>query len=89
MTLRRLLFALLVQLGTAGTAHALWDVIPGATMEFRGALGSVNRPYANPDNDGPRVEITLAPDGCDATPPGFADLSRRTKPDDDSPARES
>src|SRR5262245_44013673 len=48
------------------------DVIPGATNSLRSALGSVNRPFAIPGDDGQQIAINLGP--CDSTSLGFPDL---------------
>lgn len=49
-------------------SHASCDVIPGARQAFRGALGSVNRPFAIP---GQIAELlTLTRGACDTQPLG-------------------
>jgi Tol biopolymer transport system component len=58
------------------------DVIPGVTQEFRGALGSVNRPFAIPNDDGEEILIRLRP-VCEPDSPGFADLPGGLAPEDD------
>ena len=40
-------------------AHAMCDVIPGVTKEFRGALGSLNRPFAIPNDNGEIITVVL------------------------------
>ena len=55
------------------------DVIPGVTKEFRGALGSLNRPYAIPNDQGEEVTIRLHPTGCDVGSPGFSDFADATR----------
>jgi hypothetical protein len=60
----------------AGIAHAMCDVIPGVTQEFRGALGSLDRPFALPNDDGEILRLRLArdpmdPNACDDASPGF------------------
>jgi Tol biopolymer transport system component len=62
--------------------RAMCDVIPGVESEFRGALGSVNRPYAIPGDEGEQVTLTLDPSDCDAASPGFLDLPGGTTPED-------
>ena len=64
-------------------AVAICDVIPGVQSEFRGALGSLNRPFAIPGDEGERIAITLDPSGCDIGSPGFLDLPGGTDPEDD------
>jgi hypothetical protein len=64
-------------------ATAMCDVIPGVTAEFRGALGSLNRPFAIPGDDGQQITITLKPSDCDAASPGFLDLPGGALPEDD------
>jgi hypothetical protein len=58
------------------------DVIPGVTQEFRGALGSVNRPFAIPNDDGEEILIRLRP-VCEPDSTGFADLPGGLAPEDD------
>ncbi len=54
-------------------ARAMCDVIPGVTQEFRGALGSLNRPFAIPNDDGEEILVRLRP-VCEPDSRGFADL---------------
>jgi cysteine-rich repeat protein len=49
------------------------DVIPGVTQEFRSALGSVNRPFAIPNDDGEEILVRLRP-VCEPETTGFANL---------------
>ncbi len=52
-------------------ADANCNVIPGAATEFRGALGSLDQPFASP---GDRIEVTVVPADpkrCDAASPGL------------------
>jgi cysteine-rich repeat protein len=64
-------------------AAAMCDVIPGSTKEFRGALGSLNRPFAIPGDHGQALIIALDRAGCDHASPGFPDQSTgRTSEDD-------
>jgi hypothetical protein len=58
-------FAILL---AAATADAACDLIPSASITFRGALGSINRPFSAP---GEIVELRLSP-VCDAASTGFA-----------------
>ena len=60
----------------AADARAMCNVIPGVTNEFRGALGSLNRPYAIPGDNGEQIEITLEPSACTGASPGFGRCSR-------------
>jgi len=63
--------------GSAVVAHqasASCDVIPGTVKAFRGALGSLDRPYAIPGDDGQDMVVRLDTAGCDAASPGFIDL---------------
>jgi hypothetical protein len=78
-----LLLAFAVALLFSAEAAAMCDVIPGVQSEFRGALGSLNRPYAIPGDEGERITITLDPSECDAASPGFLDLSGGAVPEDD------
>jgi cysteine-rich repeat protein len=61
-------------------AHAICNVIPGATTEFRGALGVANRPFASP---GDFVGIRVHPQLCDGASPGFVDLEAGSQRSDD------
>src|SRR5262249_41182783 len=61
---------------------AMCDVIPGVTQEFRGALGSVNRPFAIPNDDGQEILIRLRP-VCEPDSTGFANLPGGLAPEDD------
>src|SRR3990172_11037210 len=63
----------LAALAPCGDARAMCDVIPGVTQEFRGALGSVNRPFAIPNDDGAEILVRLHP-VCEPDSRGFADL---------------
>ena len=67
---------LLIALVLPSAARAMCDVIPGVTKEFRGALGSLNRPYAIPGDNGEILTLTLQrdpldPNACDGASPGF------------------
>jgi cysteine-rich repeat protein len=53
----------------ASTARAHCDVIPQVKAPNRGAMGSLDRPYASP---GDPLEILLDTAGCDALAPGFS-----------------
>jgi cysteine-rich repeat protein len=59
---------------------AVCNVIPGATQEFRGALGTANRPFAGP---GDFVRLTLRRKICDTTSTGFLDLESGSVRSDD------
>ena len=72
-----------IQLGGPRDALAQCDVIPGTIQAFRGALGSLNRPYAIPNDDGEEIRIRLDPEGCEAGTPGFVDLPGGIAPEDD------
>jgi cysteine-rich repeat protein len=63
-------------------ARAMCDVIPGVTQEFRGALGSLNRPYAIPNDDGEEILVRLRP-VCEPESRGFADLPGGLAREDD------
>lgn len=52
-----------------GEAAASCNLIPGAAQAFRGALGTVNRPFATP---GDIVEVRVRPTLCDGASVGFA-----------------
>jgi len=60
---------LLVGVVTASTAHAACNLIPQAQPAFRGALGTLDRPYAAP---GDFVDITIRQQLCDDTSPGIS-----------------
>jgi Tol biopolymer transport system component len=64
-------------------ARAMCDVIPGVTAEFRGALGTLNRPFAIPGDDGQQISLSLKPSECDSASPGFLDLPGGTVAEDD------
>ena len=51
--------------GSPSATHAMCDVIPGPIKEFRGALGSLNRPFAIPGDDGEILTVTLRRDPLD------------------------
>ena len=55
-------------------ARAQCDVIPGTSKEFRGALGTLNRPFAIPGDDGEVVTVTLKRDAgeCEFGESGFS-----------------
>ncbi len=65
------LLVALVLLAFAPDASAICDVIPAASSDFRGALGSLNRPFASPDDF---VSVAVRPPACDETSTGFVDL---------------
>jgi len=53
--------------GSAVVAHqasASCDVIPGTVKAFRGALGSLDRPYAIPGDVGQDMVVRLDTGGC-------------------------
>jgi hypothetical protein len=58
-----------------GTARPNCNVIPSAQASFRGALGSIDRPYAIPNDEGQQLAIELEPGGCDGASPGFLNVS--------------
>ena len=81
---KRILIAVAVLLplpGWPGDASAMCDVIPGTSLEFRGALGTLNRPFSIPGDDGQLVSIRLRPDDC-AGVAGFPDLGAPVAEDD-------
>ena len=51
-------------------AEAMCDVIPSARESFRGALGSVDRPFAIPDELGQFIVVNLGGE-CTSSSPGF------------------
>ncbi len=57
--------------GLSNSASAVCNVVPAARGEVRGALGSLDRPFAGP---GDLVEMTVQPALCDGTSTGFVDL---------------
>jgi WD40-like Beta Propeller Repeat len=59
----------LLLLATATPALAMCDVIPQQVLAYRGALGSLDRPFAAP---GDPIQISLDPAGCDPDGSGFA-----------------
>jgi Tol biopolymer transport system component/subtilisin-like proprotein convertase family protein len=66
------LFLIVVPIAVASwpqPSRSSCDQIPGTATTFRGALGTVNRPFAGP---GDVVEFRLSP-SCDASP-GFSNL---------------
>ncbi len=68
-TAARALAPILLVLALAGDASAICDVIPQVQESYRGALGSLDRPYAMP---GDSVQIGLDLAGCDSeASPGF------------------
>src|SRR5262245_27113898 len=74
--------AALACMSPSPVAQAMCDVIPGVTQEFRGALGSLNRPFAIPNDDGEEILIRLRP-ACEPDSSGFADLPGGLVPEDD------
>ena len=83
LPLFRFLLVAALALPTAQSARATCDVIPGVIQSFRGALGTVNRPFAIPGDVGQQLEITLSPSGCDGDSPGLVDLPGGALPEDD------
>ncbi len=63
-----LLLVALVALAHPGRAHAGCDLIPQSQPVFRGALGTLDRPFARP---GDFVELHVRPTICDAASPGL------------------
>ncbi|MCI0636250.1 MAG: hypothetical protein L0206_20400, partial [Actinobacteria bacterium] len=61
-------------------ANATCNVIPGATQEFRGAMGVANRPFASP---GDFVRLRVRPAVCDTGSTGFVDLEGGSQRTDD------
>src|SRR5262245_22863559 len=70
-------------IGAPSPARAMCDVIPSRVQEFRGAVGSVNRPYAIPNDDGEEILVRVRPGVCDGGSPGFVDLAGGADPADD------
>jgi hypothetical protein len=62
-------------------ARGMCDVIPGVVNEFRGARGTLNRPFAIPGDVGQQLVLGLDPT-CDAAPV-FPDLPGGADPEDD------
>jgi hypothetical protein len=60
-----LVLALLLR---AGSALAVCDTIPGTQRTFRGALATVDRPFARP---GDTLDLRIDP-GCHGASPGFS-----------------
>jgi hypothetical protein len=59
----------------ARNAVAMCDPIPLASdRDFRGALGSIDRPYAIPNDEGQDLRITLGSAPCGQVPTTFDDL---------------
>jgi cysteine-rich repeat protein len=63
-------------------ARAMCDVIPGVTQEFRGAVGTLSRPFAIPNDDGEQIAIRVRPGVC-AAASAFVDLPGGLAPEDD------
>jgi len=64
-------------------ASAMCDVIPGAASEFRGAVGTLNRPFAIPGDEGEEIAIRVRPGVCDVTSPGIGDRDDDGAAEDD------
>ena len=64
-----LLAAIVTPSFTVTSAHAACNLIPQAQIAFRGALGSVNRPFAAP---GDFVELSVRTAVCDVGASGFS-----------------
>ena len=69
-SLRSLLLVLVSVAVHAQIARADCNVIPGTVDQFRGALGTVDRPFAMPDD---LVEVTVRPAVCDSASGGVQD----------------
>ena len=63
--------AALIAVSSVGESFAMCDVIPGARKDFRGALGSIDRPFAIPGDNGQQITLTLKTEQCDGDSPGF------------------
>src|SRR5262245_10516610 len=63
-------------------ARAMCDVVPGVIQAYRGALGSVNRPFAIPNDDGGEIVVRLRP-VCEPDSTGFSNLPGGVAPEDD------
>jgi cysteine-rich repeat protein len=64
-------------------ARAMCDVIPGVTQEFRGAVGTLSRPFAIPNDDGEQIAIRVRPGVCNPSSQAFVDLPGGLVPEDD------
>ena len=64
-----LLLGFVLALLLSSNAVAICNVIPGPESEFRGALGTLNRPFAIPGDEGERIILELG--SCDTASPGF------------------
>jgi hypothetical protein len=59
----------------ANPAHAMCEPIPLALdSEFRGALGTVDRPYAIPNDEGQDLTVRLGTAACGQPPTSFVDF---------------
>src|SRR5262245_35879043 len=58
-------------LSSAGPTHAGCNLIPQAQPAFRGALGTLDRPYAAP---GDFVDVSVRQAICDGASPGISSL---------------
>jgi hypothetical protein len=56
----------------AADVHAGCNLIPSASVTFRGALGATNKPFGAP---GDFVEVAVQPAGCDIASAGFQPLA--------------
>jgi cysteine-rich repeat protein len=79
----RLLVLPLLSALLPASAHAMCDAIPGVTQEFRGAVGTLSRPFAIPNDDGEQIAIRLHPGVCEPQGAGFVDLPGGLAPEDD------
>jgi len=77
-----LVVALLALLAPQQSA-ANCNVIPGATSEFRGAVGTVSRPFAIPGDEGEEIAIRVRPGVCDPSSSGFGDRGNAPGGEDD------
>src|SRR5262245_54097351 len=80
---RSLLVLACAAIGLPAPARAMCDVIPSRVQEFRGAVGSVNRPYAIPNDDGEEILVRVRPGVCDTHSAGFVALPGGVDPEDD------
>jgi len=69
---KRVVLAWAAVLLAGSPAFGVCNVIPGVSDEFRGAIGSVDRPFMMPGDEGQQVRVLLDLDGCDQDhAPGF------------------
>jgi len=85
--LHRVALLSLLLAGWSGDAAAMCDVIPGVVAEYRGARGTLNRPFAFPGDVAEQIRIRLKRDpgdplACEVGRPGFENLNGGIAEDD-------